>query len=247
VRRIFQTSFEAAPDANVILNHMNVPYLTNPRCTSRCDEDDDHDDDETARTENAANESSSSDEEDDDEDDWIHHPVDDNENCAADEDDDVVAYLETPVAASSIPSSKTTTASTMLPPVSSPLEELGEHLVHEWCKFVGFWGQCAGEYQFQQQLFQQQQCKHPRTAFASSPALRMSSLSIQDNDDDDDELDDSCEGRVVAGGKCSTSSSRSSKNRDVADIHGYVQVMHPMIRGLDKLIAALNMNDPTKV
>jgi hypothetical protein len=237
VRRIFQTSFEAAPDASVILKHMNAPYQVHPRCSTRGDDDDD----DTTRTENAGDEScSSSDEDEDDEGDWIHHSVDDNDNSADDEKDDAVAYLETPVAgASSILTSKTTTAATMLH-TSSPLEELGEHLEREWCKFLGFWGQCAGEFLFQQQLFQQQQCKHPRTAFASSPALRMSSLSIRASDD---EYDDSCEGRVVAGGKCG----RCGKNKEVADIQGFVQVMHPMIQGLDNLISELNMNDPTKV
>lgn len=208
MRHIFQTSFEAAPDAIVILNHMNAPYLVNPRCTQV-----DDDDNETAGTENAANDSS---DEEDEDDDWIHHPVDDHNNSGTDEeedeDEDVVAF-ETP-AASSIP-----TKQTML------RTSLGDH----WCKFLDFWLQCAGE--------QQQQHKHPRTAFASSSALRLISLSIQN-----DECASSGEGAVV-GGKCSI----RSTNGDVADIQGYLQVMQPMIMGLNNLISELNMNDPTKV
>lgn len=219
VRQLFQRTFDAAPDADAIIQYMNVPYAYN-------DNTPDYHGEQTSSSKQGINNSVGHD------DSWVHLPLDtfDHRN------DQSGSFVHTSKAIGKnqelMPSNH---------PSPNPIEKLGIHISREWSKFQRFLSQCNGESNYQNHYRQLELTTGSQPAFVNLSTMSPSSVTIVPKEQENHSTS-SVPPRKSARDQHATKQKMDGSD----DIPLYIGIAQPFLDGLDNLIVELNMKDPTK-
>eukprot|EP00522_Entomoneis_paludosa_P012284 CAMPEP_0172452900 /NCGR_PEP_ID=MMETSP1065-20121228/10417_1 /TAXON_ID=265537 /ORGANISM="Amphiprora paludosa, Strain CCMP125" /LENGTH=688 /DNA_ID=CAMNT_0013205031 /DNA_START=421 /DNA_END=2487 /DNA_ORIENTATION=+ len=233
VRTVFQNTFEAAPPANEVLQHMNIPYQQDATAAANSTPSPDGDDEELSKLSNHQDKKPQTEEpEQDDDETWIQLPLEEWE-------DELSSSIDGNTSSSSSCDGSNPASSTGTPEAQHPLHhdddeedhrdhhdlDLGGRIVQI---FTSVFGHCvtAGK----------REAHESRNALSSYHASQHQDLLLG-----------AAATTLATSSATTTPENANSVLVERNDVPFYLSVIRSLEGGLEKLIAELNMDDPSRV